>query len=113
MGLLAAPCKASGTEDSEDLGEFLLLVRASVFGTEVFTVATALSFSFFFTPVTGASFVAEDFFRFARSSLAKVSASQGAFTLPRDAGRPLSHSADAWSPPISRMVRPVSTEVSY
>src|SRR5439155_5774012 len=70
-------------------------------------------FFVFFSAGAGVSFVAEVFFRFSRSSLANVSASQGAFTLPRDAGRSLSHSAEALSPPISRMVRPVSTEVSY
>src|SRR5579862_5538000 len=47
------------------------------------------------------------------SSLASVSASQGAFTFPRDAGLLLFHSAEPASPAISDMERLLSTELSY
>src|SRR5256885_14480315 len=113
MGLFTAPCKPSSTEDKEDVGEFLFSVVALGFRMDFLAVVIALVFSFFFTPAAAAFFVVEAFFRFSRSRLAKVSASHGAFALPRDAGRSLSHSAEALSPPISRMVRPESTEVSY
>src|SRR5437899_10919493 len=113
MGLFTAPCKRSSTEDKEDAGEFLFSVVASGFRTEFLAVVIALVFSFFFTPAAAASFVVEAFFRFSRSSLAKVSASHGAFALPRDAGRSLSHSAVALSQPIPRIVRRISTDVSY
>jgi len=50
------------------------------------------------------------FFRFFLSNFAIASASHGAFTAPRDAGRLLVHFAEPWSPAISAMLRPVSTD---
>ncbi len=65
-------------------------------------------FSFSLFAAARRSFV--DFFFF--SSLAMASASHAALTLPRPAGGLLVHSFDFASPPISFMVRLVSTEVS-
>src|SRR5580692_7236147 len=64
---------------------------------------------FFFTLP---AFAPSEVFLFFLSSLASVSASHGAFTFPRDAGRLLFHSAESLSPPISAMERLLSTELS-
>src|ERR1700674_4471575 len=50
---------------------------------------------------------------FLLSSLANVSASHGAFTFPREAGRLLFHSAEPSSPAICAMTRSLSRELSY
>src|SRR5258708_31113662 len=52
-------------------------------------------------------------FEFFLSNLAKLSASHGAFTPPRDAFLLLCHSAAPASPAISAIVLPLKTDLSY
>src|SRR5580692_9788464 len=52
-------------------------------------------------------------FSFFFSTLARVSASHGALTFPRDSGGRLVHCAEPPSPAISAMERLLSTELSY
>src|SRR5207244_10841870 len=105
IGRLAAPFNSLTTEDTEATEEF--------FPLEADASATLLLFLFFFTLCSGAC--AERLFPvvFFLSSFANVSASQGALTFPRDVLRSLSHSAEPLSPAISRIVHPVSADLSY
>src|SRR5882762_1295751 len=110
MGFSMAPAKLLTTEDTEDTGDFLVFFCNA---GAVFAVATARRppalFPFLFFSVTSVSPVVKPF-RFL-SARATASANQAAFSFPRAAGRLLVHSAEPLSPPISRIVRPVRTDV--
>src|SRR6185369_1407930 len=99
IGRLTLPSKSFSTEDAEED----LLVPASWRDAEPATVS---SFSFFFTRCFSVS-SAVTFVLLFLSNLAIASASQGAFTAPRDAGRLLVHCFEPASPPIAAMLRSV------
>ncbi len=102
MGRFVTPFKSSTTESTEGTEEFfetLISDAPFVAGLRDFSSCSSVSCVVFFFLVL--------------SSLAMLSASQPAFTLPRDAFLLLCHSAESSSPAIWAMVLLLSTEVSY
>src|ERR1700687_154516 len=100
-----APSKDWTAEIAEETCFFAL---AETIGVEDEAACRADVLFFFFSAFSAASALSFFF-----STLASVSASHGAFTFPRDAGRLLFHCAEPSSPAIPAMVRLLSTERSY
>src|SRR5271165_3990333 len=127
MSFSSAPTRALTAEDAEFAEDFLVFGLLTNWVSLPVARDTDFRPLFLFSPVSPVPPVVKDFrlllpapsassavkaFRFA-SARAIASASQGAFTFPRDAERLLFHSAEPLSPAISAMVRPVRMEVSY
>src|ERR1043166_6170167 len=115
MGFSIAPGKVLTTEDTEVTEDFFVLFFDLDVADEEAPELAVTSFSarlFFLVFSVLPVFSVVNAFR-RLSARATASASQAAFSLPREAGRPLVHSAESLSPAISAMVRPVRTEVSY
>src|SRR5271157_5686140 len=125
MGFCSAPARALTADNAAFAEDFLLfdpdaatldpLSAATPSPDEGFVLATRGAASrglllFFFSAPSALSAV--EALRF-WSARAIASASHAAFTLPRDAGRLLFHSAEPSSPAICAIVRLVRTDVSY
>src|ERR1700722_9198208 len=126
MGLGSAPARTLTAEDAEFAEDFLVLdfaetefdstilvATSSVVAARPFasvSVAWLFFLPLFFSAPSAPSAAAA--FRFL-SARAIASATQSDFTLPRDAGRLLFHSADPSSPAICGIVRSVKTDVLY
>src|ERR1700724_1410498 len=109
MARFTAPSKSLTTEDTEK--DFLLALRLWFAAGAI--PARVLSFSFFFNSALPRVLGGWLVLPFCLSNFAIASASHGAFTAPRDAGRLLVHFAEPWSPAMSAMLRPVSADSSY
>src|SRR5438552_1069514 len=102
MGRLVAPSKSLKAEDAEIAKELDPFFAATLFGFRLPLCSSVSAVVLFFA-----------LFTFFLSSLAKLSASHAAFTLPREAFLLLVHLAESSSPAICAIVLLLRTEVSY